>query len=173
LPQVNAKNRQRTDYRSHICCITAVPTTFEHQEWEGRGRERGATQGQKRARTKNPSCGSGNARSDKAKKYVKEENKATRELDEARHKADDDAKKRHEQARLKHELERRRQEDLLDELQRKKEALVETRCKEEANQIRMKKMGIYVQGYRWIHQSSGYRCAGGSHWVSDAQLGNS
>ncbi|KAJ6051191.1 hypothetical protein N7499_010554 [Penicillium canescens] len=82
-------------------------------------------------------------------------------------------KRRHEQARLKHELERRRQEDLLDELQRKKEALVEARRKEEASQMKLKKMGVCVQGYRWIRQSSGYRCAGGSHWVSDAQLGNS
>jgi hypothetical protein len=102
-----------------------------------------------------------------------EENKATRELDEARHKADDDAKKRHEQARLKHELERRRQEDLLDELQRKKEALVQARRKKEANQMKLKKMGVCVHGYRWIHQSSGYRCAGGSHWVSETQLGDS
>ena len=102
-----------------------------------------------------------------------EEDKAARDVDKERHKSDDDARKRHEQARLEHELERRRKEDLLDELQKKKEALAETRRKEQVNQAKLREMGVCVAGYRWIHQSGGYRCAGGSHWVSDAQLRDS
>jgi hypothetical protein len=102
-----------------------------------------------------------------------EEEKATREEAEAQKKADDDARKRHEQARLKHEMERRRQEALLDALQKRKEALAEAHRKEQANQMKLRQMGVCVAGFQWIKQSGGYRCAGGTHWVFDAQLGNS
>ncbi|OQD90595.1 hypothetical protein PENANT_c001G07088 [Penicillium antarcticum] len=100
----------------------------------------------------------------------KAEDKAAKEQIETQQKADEDARTHHEQARLQHELERRRQEALLNELQKKREAQAEAYRKEQANQAKLRKMGVCVAGYRWIQQSGGYRCAGGSHWVSDAQL---
>ena len=42
---------------------------------------------------------------------------------------------------------------------------------EELVQSRLRQMGVCVAGYKWIKQGGGYRCAGGSHWVDDSQLG--
>ncbi|KAJ5522243.1 hypothetical protein N7527_006358 [Penicillium freii] len=106
-------------------------------------------------------------------KLKAEEEKAARELEEAKRKEDEDAKIRHEQARLQLELERRRQEAILEELRKQQEALAEARRKEQVNQMKLRSMGVCVQGYQWHKQSGGYRCAGGAHWVSDGQLGSS
>lgn len=97
-------------------------------------------------------------------KLKEEGEKAARELEDARGKADEDAKRRHEQDRLQHELERRRQERFMEKLHRQQEALAEARRKEQANQTKLKTMGVCVMEYRWIKQNGGYRCAGGSHW---------
>ncbi|KAI3316732.1 P-loop containing nucleoside triphosphate hydrolase protein, partial [Xylariaceae sp. AK1471] len=44
----------------------------------------------------------------------------------------------------------------------------ERRRKEEAEmQKKLKEMGLCPMGYNWIKQDSGYRCAGGSHYISD------
>ncbi len=64
-----------------------------------------------------------------------------------------------ERERIHQELERRKQE----EEERKK--------KEELAQSRLRQMSVCVAGFRWIKQGGGYRCAGGSHWVNDSQLG--
>ncbi|KAJ5779630.1 ATPase AAA-type core [Penicillium paradoxum] len=106
-------------------------------------------------------------------KLKEEEEKAARELEDANKKADEDAKRRHEQARLKHELERRRQEAILEKLRKQQEALAEARRKEQANQTKLRTMGLCIAGFQWLKQAGGYRCAGGTHWVSDAQLGDS
>jgi len=48
----------------------------------------------------------------------------------------------------------------------------ERKRKEEAKvQVKLRQMGVCVAGFQWIKMSGGYRCAGGSHFVSDAQLG--
>jgi SpoVK/Ycf46/Vps4 family AAA+-type ATPase len=47
----------------------------------------------------------------------------------------------------------------------------ERRKKEEAVRQRLKEMGVCPMGYNWIKQSGGWRCAGGSHWMDDGQLG--
>ncbi|EED18786.1 hypothetical protein TSTA_125040 [Talaromyces stipitatus ATCC 10500] len=95
-------------------------------------------------------------------KLQDEENTSAREADEARN--------RYEQERLRHELERRMKEVIARDLVKKRKALVEARRKEQANQAKLRQMEVCIMGYRWIKQSGGYRCAGGSHWVSDAQL---
>jgi hypothetical protein len=99
-----------------------------------------------------------------------EEDKAARDAEEARHKADDDLRRRHERARLQHEMERRKQEAIARELEKKREALAEAHRKEQAHQQKLRAMGVCVAGFPWIKGSGGYRCAGGSHWVLDAQL---
>lgn len=105
-------------------------------------------------------------------KLIEEEEKAARELENAKMKADEDAKRQHEQARLQLELERRRQEAVLEKLRKQQEALAEARRKEQANQRKLKNMGVCVAGFQWVKQSYGYRCAGGTHFVSNAQLEN-
>jgi hypothetical protein len=84
---------------------------------------------------------------------------------------DDEAKRRHEQTRIQNEIERRRQEEILEELRKKREKLAEERRKEHEAQKKLREMGVCCQGFRWIKQAGGYRCAGGSHWLSDTQLG--
>ncbi|KAF5857988.1 hypothetical protein ETB97_004987 [Aspergillus alliaceus] len=85
--------------------------------------------------------------------------------------ANDSAIKRaYEKERLHREIERRAQEEELERLRKKKAQIEEQRRKEAQTQRKLRQMGVCVMGYRWIKQSGGYRCAGGSHWVSDAQL---
>ncbi|PWY84476.1 putative AAA family ATPase [Aspergillus sclerotioniger CBS 115572] len=84
---------------------------------------------------------------------------------------DDDAKKRHEQQRLQHELERRAREDKLEALRKEREAAELERRKDQQAQKRLKQTGVCCMGYRWIRQTYGYRCTGGSHFVSNEQLG--
>jgi hypothetical protein len=48
----------------------------------------------------------------------------------------------------------------------------ERRRREEARvQQKLREMGVCVAGFRWIKQPQGYRCAGGSHFISNGQLG--
>jgi hypothetical protein len=75
-----------------------------------------------------------------------------------------------EQARIKSELERRAREAALAELERKRREVEEERRKEAAAQTKLRRMGVCPAGFRWIKQAGGYRCGGGSHWVSDAEL---
>ncbi|KAG2151638.1 P-loop containing nucleoside triphosphate hydrolase protein [Suillus bovinus] len=41
---------------------------------------------------------------------------------------------------------------------------------EEKIQQKLRNLGVCVRGYQWIKQPSGYRCAGGSHFIHDSQL---
>lgn len=45
------------------------------------------------------------------------------------------------------------------------------REQEEMAKEKLMQMGVCPMGYNWIKQAGGYRCAGGSHWMSDGQLG--
>ena len=57
------------------------------------------------------------------------------------------------------------------ELEKKRQAELAERQRESMAQAKLRAMGVCVAGYRWIKQDPGYRCAGGTHWVSDSQLG--
>lgn len=46
----------------------------------------------------------------------------------------------------------------------------ERRKKEEAARQKLACMGVCPVGYPWIRQAQGYRCGGGSHYMSDADL---
>ncbi|KAF8213837.1 hypothetical protein K438DRAFT_1802339 [Mycena galopus ATCC 62051] len=63
------------------------------------------------------------------------------------------------------------QERRARELEAERKAVELERKKEAEAQAALRSMGVCVAGFRWIKQSGGYRCAGGSHFVSDAQLG--
>lgn len=70
------------------------------------------------------------------------------------------------------EKKRREQERILREiLRRKREAAELERRKERQAQQKPRKMGVCCMGFPWIRQSTGYRCAGSSHFVSNEQLG--
>lgn len=47
----------------------------------------------------------------------------------------------------------------------------ERRKKEAEARQKLMSMGVCPMGYHWIRQSSGYRCAGGSHYMSDDAVG--
>lgn len=38
-------------------------------------------------------------------------------------------------------------------------------------QKKLRNMRVYCQGFAWIKQTGGYRCAGGSHFISDDAIG--
>ena len=51
-------------------------------------------------------------------------------------------------------------------------ALAERKQREEAQiQTKLRQMGVCIAGFQWIKQASGYRCAGGSHFIVNASLG--
>jgi hypothetical protein len=80
---------------------------------------------------------------------------------------EDELMRRREQARLR-EIEAR------TESAKRAAVLEEEKAKrrEEARiQQKLQQMGVCVAGFTWIKQSTGYRCAGGSHFISHEQLG--
>lgn len=58
----------------------------------------------------------------------------------------------------------------LEEIERKKRELEEKLRRQAEEQAKLAKMGVCPMGYHWIRQTGGYRCAGGSHWVSDGEM---
>ncbi|KAJ6619746.1 P-loop containing nucleoside triphosphate hydrolase protein [Mycena sp. CBHHK59/15] len=56
------------------------------------------------------------------------------------------------------------------ELERKRQEAETARKQEIGAQAVLRRMGVCVQGYPWIKQGLGYRCAGGRHFVSHGQL---
>ncbi|KAI1303510.1 P-loop containing nucleoside triphosphate hydrolase protein [Xylaria venustula] len=59
-----------------------------------------------------------------------------------------------------------------EEKLRKAQAEAEEKRRQEAMiQKKIRDMGICPAGFRWIKQGAGYRCAGGSHYLSNGQLG--
>lgn len=74
--------------------------------------------------------------------------------------------------------EKRRMEAILkakseaeERLRKAREAAEKRRQEELAIQKKIRDMGICPAGFRWIKEGGGYRCAGGSHSLSNSQLG--
>jgi len=94
----------------------------------------------------------------------RQEEQRIADLKKAEQAAADEAERlRLEQERIRVELERRRKEAELEALERERQK------EREANK-KLKTMGVCPMGYSWIKQASGYRCAGGSHFISDRAL---
>ena len=83
----------------------------------------------------------------------------------------DEVKRQYEEARLQAQRTRIAREQALAELERAQKAAAEEKRKQAMVQTKLRKMGVCVQGFRWIKQQSGYRCAGGGHFVGNEQLG--
>jgi hypothetical protein len=83
---------------------------------------------------------------------------------------ENEQKRRHEEARLR-ALNARLAVREAEEKLRIARVEEERKRKEEVKaQTKLRQMGVCPVGFRWIKQSTGYRCAGGSHFVSNAEL---
>lgn len=97
------------------------------------------------------------------------------ELERARARAKDEEevqelKRKAEEARLQERAARIASDKAKAELERAR--LQEVKQKREQQvQVKLRQMGVCCAGFQWIKQASGYRCAGGSHYVSNGQLG--
>ena len=79
-------------------------------------------------------------------------------------------KQMQEQARLEERAAREARRKAMEELEKMRLQEVKQK-REEQVQHRLREMGVCCMGYQWIRQGDGYRCAGGSHFVSNGQLG--
>lgn len=80
-------------------------------------------------------------------------------------KRDEDYRKlKQARKRASEEIRQKIVKQLLDEENRRK--------KEAAIRKKLEDLGLCPMGYAWIRQAGGYRCAGGSHALSDAQIGS-
>ena len=77
--------------------------------------------------------------------------------------ADEEERRIREQARIAAVLERRRRDEELAAIERERQ-------KEMERQKKLRMLGPCPAGFTWIKQSSGYRCAGGSHTLADAEV---
>ncbi|KAK0489353.1 P-loop containing nucleoside triphosphate hydrolase protein [Armillaria novae-zelandiae] len=80
-------------------------------------------------------------------------------------------KREREVQRLKELRAREERERREAELQARREAEEKARKQDQKAQAKLREMGVCVAGFRWIKQGDGYRCVGGSHFVSNAALG--
>ena len=78
--------------------------------------------------------------------------------------------RKQEHARFEEDAARKAREMAMQELERVRLREVGQK-REEQVQVRLREMGVCCMGYRWIKQCDGYRCAGGSHFVGNGQLG--
>ncbi|KAL4079908.1 P-loop containing nucleoside triphosphate hydrolase protein [Scleroderma yunnanense] len=62
-------------------------------------------------------------------------------------------------------------ERAVTELKRKQREEAERLKQMEEARKKLKAVGLCPMGYEWIKQASGWRCAGGSHYMSDGELG--
>ena len=83
----------------------------------------------------------------------------------------DDARRRHEEERLALERAQRYREYVIAQLEAERRRQQDVKRREQWAQEKLRQMGVCVAGYRWVKQQGGYRCAGGSHFVGDNQLG--
>ncbi|KAI2473043.1 P-loop containing nucleoside triphosphate hydrolase protein [Annulohypoxylon bovei var. microspora] len=88
-----------------------------------------------------------------------------REQEEALKRQKDEVKRREElrkleQARVKRDLEERQRREREERMKRELEV-----------KAWLKRMGCCPAGFEWVLQCGGHRCAGGSHWMADGDLG--
>ncbi len=83
----------------------------------------------------------------------------------------DEMKRLREAQRLKEIEAIRIREKIEEDLRAQRDAQNKAKQQEAQAQKRLREMGVCVAGFRWIRMESGYRCAGGSHFVSNGQLG--
>lgn len=93
-----------------------------------------------------------------------------RQAEEANRAQTDELKRQLEQeriAKLHQKLSRERAEV---ELERALKRAKEERQHEMKAQRKLRQMGVCVAGFNWVKQGGGYRCTGGTHFISDAAI---
>lgn len=93
----------------------------------------------------------------------KEEQRIEDLIEAERAAKDEEEKRQREQERIQAELERRKNEAIVAAMEKERE-------KERAAQKKLRELGPCPAGFWWVKQMGGYRCAGGSHWLRDADL---
>ncbi|KAG1717605.1 P-loop containing nucleoside triphosphate hydrolase protein [Suillus lakei] len=90
----------------------------------------------------------------------------------ARALAQQKARDQAEQEEIRRKQEAARIREAKAKAERRELLLHSLNCKREEERIQQKlrNLGVCVQGYQWIKQTSGYRCAGGWHFIHDSQL---
>lgn len=83
---------------------------------------------------------------------------------------DNELKRQHEEERLALLAAQAEHERIVAEFEEKRRQELEERKREAQMQKKLRAMGVCVAGVRWIKQSVGYRCAGGSHFISNEKL---
>ncbi|KAG1740695.1 P-loop containing nucleoside triphosphate hydrolase protein [Suillus occidentalis] len=84
--------------------------------------------------------------------------------------ANEELMRQREAARIRELEAKAAREKALAALKKTQEEQARRRREEAQVQQKLRQMGVCVAGYRWIKQSEGYKCAGGSHFVSNAEL---
>ena len=74
------------------------------------------------------------------------------------------------EARVERERAKKEQEKAKAEFEKMRMQRIQQK-REKAVQEKLRNLGVCRQGYQWIKQAQGYRCAGGSHFMSNGQLG--
>lgn len=95
---------------------------------------------------------------------------AARALAQAKARDQEELRRQQEAARIQEaqaKAERERIAAALSQMRREQE---KKRREEERIQQKLRNLGVCVQGYPWTKQTSGYRCAGGRHFIHDSQL---
>jgi hypothetical protein len=83
----------------------------------------------------------------------------------------EELKRQRKAQRLKEVAAQRQREQLEAALKARREAEEKAKKQEAQVQAKLRQMGVCDAGFRWIKQGSGYRCAGGYHFISNGQLG--
>ncbi|KAI1122113.1 P-loop containing nucleoside triphosphate hydrolase protein [Nemania abortiva] len=91
-----------------------------------------------------------------------------READEKRRR-DIEEQLRKEKQRMEAILKAKREAE--EKLRKAQEEAEKKKRQEAMVQKKIRDMGICPQGFRWIREGGGYRCAGGAHYLSNYQLG--
>lgn len=79
-------------------------------------------------------------------------------------------KQQTEAARIERERAKREQEKAKAEFERMRIQSIKQK-REKAVQKKLSNLGVCRQGFPWIKQAAGYRCAGGSHYIGNDRLG--
>jgi hypothetical protein len=80
-------------------------------------------------------------------------------------------KRQREEARLRELRAKAERDRIAAMLEQKRQEEMRKRQQEAKAQAKLRQMGVCVAGFQWIKQPSGYRCAGGSHFVGNDALG--
>jgi isoleucyl-tRNA synthetase len=84
---------------------------------------------------------------------------------------ENERKRRHEELRIRALKARHAKQEAEEKLRKAREEADRKRKEEAQAQKKLRDMGVCPVGFRWIKQRTGYRCAGGSHFVSNSELG--